>query len=343
MQDGKLTMDKHSKKHRTRLVNSMREVLSDQALSVFESLGLHRDLAHTVPPDQLRKMFENKRHPLNDTAIRAEELMGGLEVHPGIFFGIYAQTQPQSNQGRDVWRDKPMHFIGGQGMYTGLYYGSHAQARESQARTRGETTSHDTADAVRWEVLSGMGHDVYLSGAGRVGLSNIVYIDEGRFFEDIWDSIIHYCEVAALVRDSMLFWFDGLDPLRWHRVWVDSPVGATLAEELGVPPFEPGSGSKCCSWVGETLHVVERRSIHFFNDTTVGTPDADEAATAVHAALNQHGDLVWIAPTGAVSRAIISKLPRCARASGGGCEIFAWGQPCGYWPRMYRPDLRWPT
>jgi hypothetical protein len=99
--------------------------------------------------------------------------------------------------------------------------------------------------------------------------------------------------------------------------------------------------------VGPLVFALKRGYSSFANERDIGLGFGWSHSLAwsieVHAALNQHGDLVWIAPTGAVSRAIISKLPRCARASGGGCEIFAWGQPCGYWPRMYRPDLRWPT
>ena len=88
---------------------------------------------------------------------------------------------------------------------------------------------------------------------------------------------------------------------------------------------------------------MERRSVHFYNDTTIGMPEAYDALEVVGVALRHSRDLVWIAPAGTVSSAMLANLPRYGRGGGAGCEIFLWGQPQGYFPREYRADLRWPT
>jgi hypothetical protein len=301
-----------------RLVDTMRAHLSDRALSVLESLDMRRDLSQTVAPKKLREMLIARRWPVNESALKIEGLAGGLEVAPNVYLGPYAAIRESDEQRARTAREAPEVLK------------SYEHLREKPDASYSLVRPHDD-------------HVVYVAEDGAIGLANIVHLDEDKVTANLADSFVQYIEVAALARDSMLWPFDGTDPLRWHRIWLDSPVGAAIAAGIGGASFEPGTGIACSTWVRDGLHVVERRSAHFFNDTTIGTPDTPDAVAAVRVALSAHDDLLWVAPAGTVSGAMLATVPRCGRGGGAGFDVFAWGQPRGYFPRRRRTDLRWPA
>lgn len=259
----------------------------------------------------MREIFGRLRWPENESVIKIESLAGGLQVGPQRYLGA----------------------------------GSTLRNIDAAMATRAEWVRHVSWSLERsgcFPIVGQAQHSVFVTPKGSL-LFKYYEDDEPSSEEVLFDDFLQYLEVAILVRDSMLWHFDGTDPLNWHRVWLDKPLGVPIAAGLAATPFEPATGTRCSAWVRGTLHVVERRSAHFFNDTTIGTPEVAEALQAVRTTLGHHRDLVWIAPAGTVSEAMLGNLPRCARAGGGGCDVLSWGQPHGYLPREYRPNFRWPT
>lgn len=301
-----------------RLVDTMRGQLSDRALAILGALDLRRDPHWTVAAEPLREMWAARSWPVNESALEIEQLAGGLEVAPGVYFGPYAMTRAADEERARTARKAP-------------------QVLKSQEHL------NIKRDASYSLVRPCDQHLLYVTATGEISMERIVQLDEDVATAILADSFIQYIEVAVLVRDSMFLPFDGTDPLGWHRLWLDRPVGAAMAGATGAAPFEPATGSACSSWVRDALHVVERRCAPFFNDTTIGTPEVAEAIEAIRLVLPIHRDVLWISPTSTVTAATLATLPHCARGGGAGFEVFVWGQPQGYLPRKRRPDFRLPT
>lgn len=297
------------------LGDTLRGHISARGLAALQRMEAKRDKLYTGSPAELRDMMRARGWPVNEHAIALEGLAGGLETGAGRHLGALAPLR---------------------------YFDAAVRADPEFARHEPFRNQRNGA-----YLIGGQGkHGIYVLADGSIQFERdgdfCVDGDEDGRAEVVFDSFLQLIEVAALTRDSVLWAFDGTDPIGWHRVWLDRPLGEPIAEALGAAPFDAATGSHCAAWLTDSCHVVERRSEHFFNDTTIGTPDPIEATEAVRIALEQTRDLVWIAPRGTVTRAVLHRLPTCGHGGGAGIDIYAWGQPSGYWPRQYDPQIHWP-